>query len=453
MPRPLRKLLVLLSIAASAVALSGCVAINSTGSFQLESMGPVTLSVSGCSSGSPGCTGQANTGSIYGFLEGSPGQEVKIQMLLAVRLPEGSTPPANLLANLPGGGLLAFAASPSYVAELQTLEPAPAGERWWGWVSGVFAYSFTSKQSFDVQLTATLPRPADGGPYESPMHWRPVLGARVAEKTLPPTRPVKCGTTNLELYEGFAEEGSGDTVVCADSPSPAATRGFIVAGLADFGILGTAVQAPTGSTVTAPFIAKRSGPADPGTTLSLAAQGGVPGGTLSIDRTAVSLGGDSAQPVLATIGVPANAPPGNYPVTLTATASGKPTRTGTAVVTVTAPGKPLTLKASLSNKRFRVGKKAAKAKKGAAPIGTKLNLTLSEKATLAIATSKRNGKKWKALGTTSSSLPAGDSAISIRGKIGKIKLKPGKYRLVLTAKSDSGSTAAPATIAFTVAPG
>ena len=133
MPRRLRKLLVLLSVAGSAVALSGCVAINSTGSFQLESMGPVTLSVSGCSSGSPGCTGQANTGSIYGFLEGSPGQEVKIQMLLAVRLPVGSTPPANLLANLPGGGLLAFATSPSYVAELQTLEPAPAGERWWGW--------------------------------------------------------------------------------------------------------------------------------------------------------------------------------------------------------------------------------------------------------------------------------------------------------------------------------
>ena len=322
-------------------------------------------------------------------------------------------------------------------------------------VSGVYSYSFTSKQSFDVQLTATLPRPADGGPYESPMHWRPVLGARVAEKTLPPSRPVKCGTTNLELYEGFAEEGSGDTVVCADSPSPAATRGFIVAGLTDFGILGTAVQAPTGSTVTAPFIAKRSGPADPGTTLSLSAQGGVPGGTLSIDRTAVSLGGDSAQPVLATIGVPADTPPGNYPVTLTATAPGKPTRTGTATVTVTAPGKPstLTLKASLTNKRFRVGKKATKAKKGAAPIGTKLKLTLSEKATLSIATSRRNGKKWKALGTTTSSLPTGNSEISIRGKIGKTKLKPGKYRLALTAKSDSGSTTAPTTIAFTVAPG
>lgn len=307
-----------------------------------------------------------------------------------------------------------------------------------------------------MQLTATLPRPADGGPYESPMHWRPVLGARVAEKTYLPTRPVKCGTTSQQFYEGFAEQGSGDSIICADSPSPAATRGFIVAPLTDFGILGTAVQAPAGSTVTAPFIAKRSGPADPGTTMSLSAQGGVGGGTLSIDRTSIPLGGDSTQPVLATIGVPDGTPPGSYPVTLTATAAGKPTRSGTAMVTVTAPGKPLTLtltKVSLSNKRFRVGKKATKAKKGAPPIGTKLNLTLSEKATLSIAVTKRNGKKWKALGTATNSLPAGDSAISIRGKIGKIKLKPGKYRLALTAKNDAGSTATAPGIGFTVAPG
>jgi hypothetical protein len=441
----LRKLLVLLAVAVAALALSGCVTLSGTGSFQVESMGPVTLSVSGCSSGSPGCAGETNTGSIYELM-GS--QDVDVQLLLAVRLPDGSAPPANLIANLTGGGFLPFARSTSYEAELQALEPAPAGERWWGWLSSVINYSQTSKQGFNVQLTATLPRPADGGPFESPMRWRPVLGARVAEGTYLPGRAVKCGTTNKDLYEGFEEPGgSGESVICIDAPSPAATRGFVEAALTDFGIIGTTVQAPPGSTVTAPFIAKRSGPASPGVTFTLSAQGGVPGGTLAIDRTTASLGGDATQPVLAMIGVPADAAAGSYPVTLTAAAPGKPTRTGT--VTVVVPNlAPEIKEASLSHKRFR-GKKPKKGVKGGSPVGTKLNVELSEAATLSIQVLRKGkGKRKVMLGTLTKSLPKGKSTISFRSRIGNVKLKPGHYWLTLIARDSSGLGSESKTLGF-----
>jgi hypothetical protein len=296
-------------------------------------------------------------------------------------------------------------------------------------------------------LTATLPTAADGGPFESPMHWRPVLGARFAQAGYLPGRPVKCGVTNKDLYDGYEEPfGSGDSVVCIDAPSPAATRGFLAASLTDFGILGSTVQAPAGSTVTAPFIAKRSGPADPGTTFSLSTQGGVPGGSLSLDRGTVSLGGDSTQLVLATIGVPAGTAAGSYPATLTATAPGKPTRTGTVTVVVPGPPSPppppanvapKIESASLTPKRFLARK--PKGAKGGPPVGAKLKVTLSEAAILSVKIEKVKGKSRKVLQTPTKNLGQGQSTIPIRGgKLLDVKLKPGHYRLTLTARDDGG---------------
>jgi hypothetical protein len=428
----------------ASLALSGCVAISGTSTGQSESMGPVSLAIAACVTGSPGCSAESNTGSIYELIAG---ESIQAQVLVGVRLPAGSTPPENLTASLSGGGTLAFSRSPSYEAELQALEPAPSGERWWGWISPATTYSHAKSQEFTVGLTATLPRPPDTGPLESPMHWRPVVGARLVEAGLPASRSVKCGSTNQQLYEGFIETGSGNTVVCVDSPSPAATRGFLTAPLTDFGILGGAVQASPGSTVTGAFVARRSGAADPATTFSLAASTNVPGGTVTIDKATASLGGDAAQPVLATITVPKGTAAGVYPVTLTATANGKPTRTGTINVLVnpTAP----TIRASLSHRRFRAGRKKAKAGKGSVPVGTTLKVTLSQKATLSIAVSRLDGKRPKLLGTVRRALPKGDTTISFRGRIGKVKLKPGRYRLTLVADGDDGSSSDPKTLSFT----
>lgn len=443
-----RKLAALAVAVAAMALLSGCVGISFTGTNQPSSMGPVTLTVSACATGSPGCSASANTGSVYGFLEGSA-VTIDGQALLAMRLPDGVVPPDNLTASLGGGGTLAFGRSASYESQLQALEPAPAGERWWGWISAKFTYSETSKQSFSVSLTVNPPSLPEG-PLPSPMRWRPVVGSRGVDVGLPGTRPVVCGNTTADLYQGYNETGgAGSTIACIDSPDASATRGFLGAPIIDFGVTGTAVTASAGSTVTATFLARRSGGPDPGVSFDLAASSGIPGGTVSIDRTTASLGGDSTQPVLATLTVPAGTPPGTYPVTLTATAPGKPTRTGTTTVTVPAPplGAP-TLTASLTRKRFRAGTVKGKAAKGLPPVGTKLKLDVSRAATLTIKVETKIKKRFKAVKTIARGIPAGKSQIAIKGKIGSYKLKPGKHRLRLTARAD-GQSSATRTLAFT----
>ena len=382
------------------------------------------------------------------------GSSVEVQALLGVRLPDGAVPPDNLLASLGGGGSLAFARSTSYEAELEALEPAPAGERWWGWLSSKGTYSKAGKQSFTATIEVSLPGTTDGGPFPDPMHWRPVVGGRFVEASqLPATRPVKCGVDNDDLYNGYNEVDPTVSVHCIDSPTPEGTRGFLTASITDFGILGGAVQASPGTTLTAAFLAKRSGPADPPTVFSLAAQTAVPGGTVSIDRSSVALSGDATQPVVATIGVPAGTPPGSYPVTLTGTATGKPQRSGT--VTVTIPGtagdeKPVIRSASLSRTRFRTKPKQSKSGKAVPPkVGTKLRVSLSEKAELSIKVVKL-GKRSKTLGTASKSLPAGKSTIAIRRRIGKVKLGTGGHRITLQAEDVAGQKSAPVKLKFTV---
>ncbi len=445
------KFLALGAAVALAVALSGCVVINGTSTTQPQSMGPVDLTVSACADGSPGCSGSSNFGSLYEVISGT---EADVQVLLAVRLPEGSIP-SEPLATLTGGGGLPFTRSTSYEAELEALEPAPEGERWWGWVSAAGTYKESSKQGFTATLTASLPRPPDGGPLESPLHWRPVVGGRGVAAAIPAGRPVKCGTTNDDLYTGYSETNeAGASIVCIDSPSPAATRGYVTASFTDFGILGSSVQATPGSTVSAAFVARRSGPVDPATTFSLAASTAVPGGSVSIDRSTVSLGGDATHPVLATIGVPPGTPPGSFPVTLSATAPGKPDRSGAVIVTVPGtPSMPIAIRsASLTHRRFRIGGKAkAGASKRRAPLGTKLKVDLSGAAQLSIQVF-RLGKRGRLLGTHRKQLDAGRSQIAIRGRIGKTKLKPGRYRLVLVATADGLSSAAKR-LTFTVVKG
>jgi hypothetical protein len=448
-----RTLAVLVASALAAIALSGCIVISAVSTGQAGSMGPLQLTFEACAEGSPGCTGTSN--SEVNIYELVGGETVEFQVLLAVRLPEGSTPPEGLTASLAGGGTLSFTRSPTYEAELQALEPAPAGERWWGWITGAVKYSKAAKQAFTVTIPVTLPRPADGGPLESPMHWRPVVGGRGVEGgKFPVDRPVRCGHENDDLYHGFEEleANSGFSVVCVDFPSAEATRGFLTAPLTDFGIVGSNVRVPAGGTGTAAFVAKRSGAADPSTVFSLGATTGVPGGDVSIDRKTVSLGGDAAQPVLATIDVPARTKPGSYPVTLTATAPGKPARAGTVTVTVSNKT-PRIQSAKLSHKRFRVGGKRAEAGGGGAPVGTVLKVDLSEAAELSIGVARLGGKRPRTLGTSRRSLPSGKSRVRIRGRIGKVKLTPGRYRLTLIAKGDAGQASDPKRLGFAVVAG
>lgn len=434
---------VLAATVLAVLVLSGCVGISSTATSQPKSMGPVTLSVSACSSGSPGCKAVSNSGSVYELIGA---ESVTSQLLLAVRLPDGPTPPSSLTASLAGGGTLAFSRSVSYEQQLQALEPAPAGERWWGWLSASFTYSQGSKQGFSVAFAVDPPSLPEG-PAPSPMRWRPVVGVRGVEGDLPATRPVVCGSTTADLYEGINEEGPSvsDSIVCIDSPDEAATRGFIGAPIVDFGITGTAVTASAGSSLTATFLARRSGNPDPATTFSLSATTAIPGGSVAIDRSEVSLGGDSTQPVLATVTVPPGTAPGSYPVTVTATAPGKPTRTGTTTVTV--PGRAPTLSAKLNRTRFRGGTIKGRVE-GLPPVGATLTLRSSSASRLTAIVQRKGRKGFKQVKRARRELRAGKTTIAIGKRAFGVKLAPGRYRLKLTARAD-GLDSPTRTVAFT----
>jgi hypothetical protein len=86
-------------------------------------------------------------------------------------------------------------------------------------------------------------------------------------------------------------------------------------------------------------------------------------------------------------------------------------------------------------------------------VGTKLTVDLSEAAELSIEVAKLGGKRPKRLGTFRRSLPKGKSTIPIRGRLGKIRLTPGRYRLTLTARGDAGQASEPKRLGFTLVAG
>jgi hypothetical protein len=469
----------LLLLALPIMVLQGCITIAHTETEQLSSLGPVKLTVSTCTDSSPNCSGVSNASPLYSQMGDTT---INVQPLFAVRLPAGSTPPQSIPGKYGAGATFTLQRATDYETQLQALEPAAEGERWWGWRSQqTIPYSQKSAQGFTVEFVATLPRPQDGGPLPSPMRWRPVVGGRYVGKDLPADRAVACGTDKDDLYGGYHElGGAGSTIVYADSPSPEATRGYLEAPIVDFGLTGTTVQASPGSTVSATFLARRTGVADPATTFALAVSGGPPGAEVKLDRASVPLSGDATVPVLATVTVPAGTLPGDHALTLTATAPGKPARTGTAIVRVPSaagpqptatptpagtatPGgggadtaAPLIRSLSLK-KRFK-----ARAKQ-------KLAIDVSEAATLIVSveavkpgrragakcsTRARKGRRCtvaRPAGELRRAVAAGPSTVAFDGTTPKLaKPKPGGFRLRVVAVDAAGNRSAPKTLAYTL---
>jgi len=462
----------------SMLVLGGCVTISSTGSSQATHAGPVKLGVTMCATGAPGCTDTAgsgtNSGSIYEFISNDT-DTFAFQSLYAARLPDTTTVPDSF-PSTPGSGRFSttFTRSASLESELQTLEPAPTGTRWFGYLSGELTYSKQGPQFIVAEITVPIPRPAEG-PFVTPMKWRPVAGVRFVSPELPASRAVECGETNTELYEGSKEGGSSVTSVCVDSPTPSAARGFIDAPTRDFGITGTTATIPAGGTSTVTYFAVWSGTAEANQTYDLAIAGGPPGATLSIDRASVTPAAESTTPVLATVGVPAGTSPGVYDLTVSASRAGKDTRIGTAKVTVPAPAatptpsatpsptpvvdttKPRITGAKLTPAKPRTGRSAA------------LALTLSENAAVLVTVERagsgrtlgkrcsataRKGKRctrWTSVGTVRATLIAGARRLTLPAKLKGRTLRRGRHRLRIVATDAARNASAATTVTFTVA--
>lgn len=155
--------------------------------------------------------------------------------------------------------------------------------------------------------------------------------------------------------------------------------------------------------------------------------------------------------------------PGAATVTVTATDSVGNSITQTRVVAVAPAGAvidrtaPVITRLRLSNGRFRVGPRATaqlaakRKKRKPAPTGSTLRLTLSERATLAIAISRSVHRRSVLVGMlVRASAGPGPVTVAFSGRIGHAALAPGSYTAAVTAIDGSGNRSRPATVTFTI---
>jgi hypothetical protein len=332
----------------TASCLSGCVVIQQISESQ-TGVGPVAVTIKFCSSSDDGaamtarpvCRELGNPGdptvdpTANDGASASTGPLGLNQMLFGFRLPTAATPPAALTINeAPGVSVLP---SPSYSAALQALQPAPAGQRWAGYIA---SGSLTTQAALDAGTDP--PSYTLRGAFAntgSPFRYRPVIGVR--NLTHPtaggPTRPVNCAevTTNPGPNPGDPPVTS-PTTTCIDSPSPAAggvapNRTFAARALSV--VNGTPFSVKQGATTKPGFQVSAQGPPGYGT-FALSVNATLPAAAPSITPITLSPTGPGRTSTKVAMTVPARTPLGTYTLSVKASSAGQ-TSTGSRTFTVT----------------------------------------------------------------------------------------------------------------------
>lgn len=314
------------------------------------------------------------------------------QFLVAYLVPDGITLPASLsatlsgtpapvdsapLAGTPAGGRsasLTFTqdAGQKYAAAAAAQDGALPGTHWVSYVSDVTSIT-SAPDPLDVSLPVPvpLPKPADGSPYEGPLAVKTQLGDRIVDTAegspLSADRPIDCTESLLDnklrtispavlrartaravlaalrrhgaRAHGAVAKPPFDTTVCFDGDAQATS-----AATNDLGILpGTpAASGLPGTTVAVPFNAEWAGQANEAANFTLTAATNLAGATATpVNGTLIPpAGGDttpSTTPETVNVTIPANAAPGSYTATLTASLANGQTRSGTATFMVGTP--------------------------------------------------------------------------------------------------------------------
>jgi hypothetical protein len=335
-----KRLAALLVATCAAGALTGCIVFVKFTLFavQLNTIGNVELSSDMCGSDKdashhPGCQDpDVEGGDSDGNLDTDANDSSHLQILIGYRVPTGSTGPASFTTDF-GPTTVTFTRNDSYASELERLSPAPAGQHWIGYMSDPQTYDTDpddhAAHRISVSPEFTLPRNADGSPFQGPFRWQQVIGFRGSSDDPSTTRDVNCGDTLVDL--------GTDATVCADHPALADIPQSKELATSDFGIVGgPSVGATRGATTSVPFTGTYVGPSAPEANFSLTASTTVPGGTATPSQPTLLPPSDSSTPINVNVGVPAGTPPGNYQVTLTASLANGETRTNSRVLTVTA---------------------------------------------------------------------------------------------------------------------
>jgi hypothetical protein len=307
------------------LTLTGCTVIKSQFATQLNSIGNVQISTTFCTFKSAAPTTCTAGGNLPIASDNQTGQT-----LIGYRIPSAAGAPASFMST---DTTITMTQSPSYSAELQRLSPAPAGQKWVGYISQVTAVPAGTEKTATPQFT--LARGADGSPFESPFLWRVVVGDRIVTASAPSTRPVVCGGT-LD-----SNPTDGDTTVCVNSPTTADVATNITRTTRDLGIIPPAapVSVERGQTGVVTFRAKQSG-VSTGPTFTVTAETTLPGATAAPNVINYAPTPNQDAPISVLVNVPSGAAPGTYDVTLKATSGAGPTlqtRTGVAKLTVPAP--------------------------------------------------------------------------------------------------------------------
>ena len=428
-----KRLAALAAVLLSGLVLAGCVAFTGPIDIaQQNSIGAMRVSFTICtqdgSGNRPGCTETSNTSGSSGTTsEGSRGQ-----VLLGFRVPDGVNGPDGFSST--SGAPLTFTRSPSYQSQLQELVPPPSGQHWVGYISNGFTRpdepDTTPTDQASISVDFTLPRAANGGPFPGPFQVRPVVGVRSSADEAEDARPVSCGADAFNGYSNFA----GTSFVCIDSPSESDAGTNLSGASRDLGVIGSVTVGGTGRNSVVPYNAKYAGAADPGATFTLSAATDVPGGTATPNRTTLTPGSDSDNPVSVTASVPKGAKAGDYKVTLTARTPGGEVRVGSSTLQVHDKTAPTARSLKLSPSSFRPLASPASI---AVAHRTRVSYRLSEAARVKFTVqrcTKRSGGKCRryktAKGSFSHSGKAGTNRFRFTGYLRGKRLKRGFYRLV-----------------------
>jgi hypothetical protein len=323
--RRARFLLPVAGVLTLALLSSGCAIVKFGGSGG-GPLGQVQHSIRICASGPGGnqCPEKGNLG-----VDATSGLR---QLLLGAQIPADVGAPASLVSAAPTS--VPFSESPAYAAELQRLQPAPAGRKWVGWISPVINYSTANplQQSLFVTARWQLPRGPDGSPYPTATltsTW--VVGIRNITFDALGDRPVACGPSLTQVFT----DGPGDQsfVYCLDSQVD------ITSESGDYGVVTTGARASglPGTVATMPFILRNAN-FDPGIfgAIPVRATTTLPGATVALTPGTLRPGANGDGVAFTAVGIPADARPGTYEVTFTADV-GSNGRTGVGTLTVLAP--------------------------------------------------------------------------------------------------------------------
>jgi hypothetical protein len=276
------------AVAVAVLALSGC-GIDKADEHgrQLDAIGDVELSTTFCTSGDS----DGASRSCAPFSSPHRGQ-----LLVAYRLPNGSSIPDALTDD---GGLRHFASSASYTAYMRDTYPED-GMYWAAYVSEPYSTGAGYQNAFTISPDVTLPDP--GAPYAGPLPYQVVGGYRQLGSGDDGTAAVDCTDTGATACDatGVAEH---------DSLQP--TRDLAVRPGGEPPVV------EAGSHVAVPFDLWLAGSGGEGVSFALSADTGTPSQATLVPAS------DSHNRVTVDVAVPADTQPGDYEVTLTATAHGE----------------------------------------------------------------------------------------------------------------------------------